>query len=418
MSAVSFKLDMFEGPLDLLLHLIQKHKLDIMDIEISLLLEQYLEYIEQLDHEDYEYAGEFLEMAARLIYIKTVSLLPKPEEAQELKEELQGRILEYSVCKQLADKLRGMYLEDGVFVRDELTIEEGSKAYELTHAPEELVTALLAAGKKKAIPEPQIKAKDFGNIVSHKIYSVTSKILYVLKKLYKTGSFDMDRLYDGMKERSERIATFLAILELTRSGRITLSDDNSVIYFKRRTKEERAIERSSSKTEEQRLLEEEGEYIPDDDEAYETPELPEDKPYAVFEPFITKEQRREMPVRVSSEKVMPRTAIDIIILDDEEPAPQADSKPGVIDMTEPEPEPLPAEPPKQTAADTPAKPAEEPAPCVHKQGRKAAPVNKYRRKRRKASYINGLLTGVCIAAVGVGLYVAAKEIMTKERKHK
>jgi hypothetical protein len=74
---------MFEGPLDLLLHLIQKHKLDIMDIEISLLLEQYLEYIEQLDYDDYEYAGEFLEMAARLIYIKTVSLLPKPEEAQE-----------------------------------------------------------------------------------------------------------------------------------------------------------------------------------------------------------------------------------------------------------------------------------------------------------------------------------------------
>ena len=406
MEAVSFKLDMFEGPLDLLLHLIQKHKLDIMDIEISLLLEQYLEYIEQLDHDDYEYAGEFLEMAARLIYIKTVSLLPKPEEAQELKQELQGRILEYSICKQLADKLRGMYLENGVFVRQELVLEEGSKVYEIEHAPEELVTALLAAGKKKAIPEPVIRAKDFNNIVSHKIYSVTSKILFVLKKLYKTGSFDMNRLYDGMKIKSERIATFLAILELTKSGRITLSDDNSVIYFKRRTKEERALERNAIKTEEQRLLEDEGEYIPDEDEL---PEIPEGKQYAVFEPFITKEQRREMPVRISSEKVMPRTALDIIILDD----------------SEPEPEPEKAAEPEQTAAPEPApepkKQAEQVTEPVKPQPAKAAkPAPKPKRterrpKRRKSSYLNGVLTGVCVASVGIGLFVAAKEIMSTKR---
>lgn len=79
MDNISFKLDVFEGPLDLLLHLISKHKLNINDIEISKLLEQYLLYIEQAKEQDLELAGEFLEMAARLIYIKTVSLLPKPE---------------------------------------------------------------------------------------------------------------------------------------------------------------------------------------------------------------------------------------------------------------------------------------------------------------------------------------------------
>ena len=77
MESISFKLDVFEGPLDLLLHLITKHKLNIYDIEISKLLEQYLLYIEQAKEQDLEIAGEFLEMAARLIYIKTVSLLPK-----------------------------------------------------------------------------------------------------------------------------------------------------------------------------------------------------------------------------------------------------------------------------------------------------------------------------------------------------
>ena len=76
MAQISFKLPVFEGPLDLLLHLIAKHKLNIYDIEISKLLEQYLLYMEQCSQQDYELAGEFLEMAARLIYIKTASLLP------------------------------------------------------------------------------------------------------------------------------------------------------------------------------------------------------------------------------------------------------------------------------------------------------------------------------------------------------
>lgn len=90
MSAAQFKLDMFEGPLDLLLHLISKHKLNIYDIEISLLLEQYMDYINDLDHEDYEDAADFLEMAARLIYIKTCSLLPHDESQKSLKKSLKA----------------------------------------------------------------------------------------------------------------------------------------------------------------------------------------------------------------------------------------------------------------------------------------------------------------------------------------
>ena len=101
-TTVSYRLDSFEGPLDLLLFLISKHKLNINDIKILLLLEQYLEYIDGIDEQDFEYAGEFLEMAARLILIKTLSLLPKHEEANEMKRELQGRLIEYSLCKQAA----------------------------------------------------------------------------------------------------------------------------------------------------------------------------------------------------------------------------------------------------------------------------------------------------------------------------
>lgn len=105
MQTISFKLEVFEGPMDLLLNLISKHKLNIYDIEISSLLEQYLAYLDQCREQDLELAGEFLEMAARLIYIKTASLLPRPEDAQKEKQALQGALIEYALCKQAAQAL-------------------------------------------------------------------------------------------------------------------------------------------------------------------------------------------------------------------------------------------------------------------------------------------------------------------------
>ncbi|WP_298485456.1 ScpA family protein [uncultured Ruminococcus sp.] len=234
MSAAQFKLDMFEGPLDLLLHLISKHKLNIYDIEISLLLEQYMDYINDLDHEDYEDAADFLEMAARLIYIKTCSLLPHDEESKELKKELEGRIIEYSLCKQAALTLRDDYVGDLVFVRAAVKLPV-NKTYTREHDPQCLYDAYMGISKKARNSVP-LKAKMFEPIVSHKIVSVTSKIIHVLKRLYKHGECDMGDLYDGMTEKSEKVATFLAILELTKSGRIFLNDDNSKIFFNRASK--------------------------------------------------------------------------------------------------------------------------------------------------------------------------------------
>lgn len=232
MSSISFKLDAFEGPLDLLLHLISKHKLNIYDIEISLLLEQYLEYMNQLDNEDYDSAANFLEMAARLIYIKTCSLLPQPEEAEELKKELEGRIIEYSLCKIAAEKLKNLYAGNDIFVREALKLPV-NKAYMRTHDVEMLYDAYIGISAKVKRFKP-LKANIFSPIVSKRIVSVTSKIIYVLKKLYKTGSCQINQLYDGMTDKSEKVATFLAILELTKSGRIYLNEDNSEIKFHRK----------------------------------------------------------------------------------------------------------------------------------------------------------------------------------------
>ena len=241
MSAVySYRLDSFEGPLDLLLFLISKHKLNINDIKISLLLDQYLEYIDGIEEQDFEYAGEFLEMAARLILIKTLSLLPKHEEANELKQELQGRLIEYSLCKLAAARLRENYCGDVVFVKKPSEIA-AVKTYTQTHDPEDLLAAYFGISGRKIRTSP-VQASVFRPIVSKRIVSVSSKILYVLRKLYRTGRCEMTHLYDGMTDRSERIATFLAILELTKSGRITLNDDNTEITFDREQRRHRRSE--------------------------------------------------------------------------------------------------------------------------------------------------------------------------------
>ena len=234
MSCAQFKLDMFEGPLDLLLHLISKHKLNIHDIEISLLLEQYLEYMHQLDHEDLEDAADFLEMAARLIYIKTVSLLPQDEEAQELKKELEGRLIEYSQCKLLASVLARGYAGGEIFVRKPEPVPV-DKTYTREHDAQVLLEAYLGLSEKARNEKP-INAKIFSPIVSYKVVSVGSKIVYILKKLYTVGVCDLSHIYDGMTSKSEKVATFLAILELTKSGRIRLNDDNTQIEFSERSK--------------------------------------------------------------------------------------------------------------------------------------------------------------------------------------
>lgn len=230
MSDVLYRLDGFEGPLDLLLFLITKHKLNIYDIKISLLLDQYLEYIDGLSENDFEYAGEFLEMAARLILIKTLSLLPKHDEAEELKRELQGRLIEYTLCKQAASMLGKEYVGSMVFVRKPTT-PEPIKSYNRLHQAYELVNVYRNMFDNRKRKRP-VEASAFKPIVSHKIVSVSTGITVILKRLYKTGRCTLsDVLYD-MKGKSEKIAVFLAVLELTKSGRIVFNEDNTELSFK------------------------------------------------------------------------------------------------------------------------------------------------------------------------------------------
>ena len=134
MEKLSYKLEVFEGPLDLLLHLIEKNKLNIYDIQISELLEQYMEQINIMQEQDLDVAGEFLSMASRLVQIKSAMLLPKYEEAEEMKKELSGQLIEYRKCKRVAKMLAETISFDS-FCREPAKIRADMR-YKRSHPPE------------------------------------------------------------------------------------------------------------------------------------------------------------------------------------------------------------------------------------------------------------------------------------------
>ena len=236
MPELSFHLPVFEGPMDLLLHLIAKHKLNIHDIEISVLLEQYLLYMQQCAEQDYELAGEFLAMAARLIWMKTAALLPRPEEAEAVKKELEGALIEYSLCKLAAGNLRERYLGDVLFVRKPVSLPV-DMTYRRTHDAALLVQVYQSMGLKK-LPgggEGNVGEKIHAVVqMHHQVTSVASKVVFLLRQFLTAESVRMSELFEGLTRKTDRVALFLAVLELTKSGRTCLSDDGTMLFMKDR----------------------------------------------------------------------------------------------------------------------------------------------------------------------------------------
>lgn len=218
---LSFKLEGFEGPMDLLLLLIRKHKLNIYDIPIVELVEQYLSCVRQMQEADMDVASDFLEMAARLVYIKTVSLLPVHEEADELRKELTGELLEYRDCQTMAGKLAETANGFNEYVRAPQE-PEVNHTYQLLHEPEELLRAyktVLGKGKRR-LPPP---VDSFTEIVAKRIVSVSEKIDAILARMRSAGTQTFMELMSTSESRSDMVATFLALLELIRDKKINTS---------------------------------------------------------------------------------------------------------------------------------------------------------------------------------------------------
>lgn len=220
---LSYKLDVFEGPLDLLLNLIAKNKLNIYDIPISEVLEQYMAQIHEMQAADMDVASEFLEMAARLVHIKSVSLLPKKEEEAALKQELTGQLLEYQQCKEAAMRLRERFSLDGI-VRAQADVP-ADLTYKRHHKPQELLSAYLSMLGKKKPPEPQKPEDTISKLITRRVVSVASQIVFVLRSLWKKRHVSLKELFRGKNDPSERVAAFLAVLELVKDKRLRVDGD-------------------------------------------------------------------------------------------------------------------------------------------------------------------------------------------------
>ena len=228
-TTLQYKLPVFEGPLDLLLTLISKNKIDIYDIQISDLLDQYMEQINLMQENQMDIASEFLTMASRLVYIKSVMLLPKyEEEAEELKKELSGQLIEYAVCREIAAKL-GVSYDFDTFFRAPSSVEF-DLTYNRVHPSEDIAKAYVSAvgrGKRKLPPSEQA----FSGIVAHKIVSVNGKIIHLMRRLRHGKKLEYHEIFEICEGKSDLVATFLATLELVKGKRIRIegSGENAVV---------------------------------------------------------------------------------------------------------------------------------------------------------------------------------------------
>ncbi len=239
MEAISYKLPVFEGPLDLLLQLIQRNKLNIYDISITELLSQYMDTIRVMRENDPDIASEFLTMAARLVEIKSAMLLPRHEEATELERVLTGELIEYRLCQQTAANLARQYIGGDVFVRDPGEVEP-DLTYRRQHPPRVLLDAYIAAagrGQRRLPPD----AATFSGIVSKRVVSVFSKSIFVLRRLKKQTSLRCLELYESALDRQEMVAILLALLELVKEKRVFIDGDGDRQQVRLLSPEEQAL---------------------------------------------------------------------------------------------------------------------------------------------------------------------------------
>ena len=219
----------FEGPLDLILYLLGKNKMEIQDISISQILDQYLAWLEARQKLDLEVASEFIAMASHLMYIKTRMLLSlEDEEAQSEMEALIQSLEErrrnenYVRVKALARRLEPM----GEFGRNIITRNpepmERGKIYEYDHEKGDLILAMaeIRSRSERTLPPPKTAFQD---IVQHEPYPVESKAREILQKLKEHGITRFRLLFKGNRSRSEVVATFLAVLELCRAHGLHLA---------------------------------------------------------------------------------------------------------------------------------------------------------------------------------------------------
>lgn len=229
---LTLKIEHYEGPLDLLLALIAKNKIDILDIPIAEIAEQYMAYIDGMRALNMEVTSSFIAMAAELMLIKSKMLLPKSENEEDPRKPLADALLEYQRAKELAVFLKEQ--SDIYYNRFTKPPDEGDGIYTREHAVQLLVEAFDRIKFRRNSPKDD-PVELFEKLEKERFYTVEEKIVSVMRFLYskerKGEEAEFLELFEKVSSRGEIIAIFLALLELVRAGRVDLKKRRQDIFL-------------------------------------------------------------------------------------------------------------------------------------------------------------------------------------------
>lgn len=235
---IAYKLNVFEGPLDLLLHLIEKNKVDIYDIPIVTITEQYLAYVSEMQEQDMDVMSEFLVMAGTLLQIKSKMLLPREETEEEEEEdpraELVRRLLEYKMYKYAALELKDMELDASHNLYKKPTIPKEVEEYREEVDPAELVDGLTLSKLNdifRSIMRKQVDKIDpirskFGTIEKEEI-NIEDRMVQIREEVRGLKGINFRTLLETQPTRMNIIITFMSILELMKVGAITIRQEET-----------------------------------------------------------------------------------------------------------------------------------------------------------------------------------------------
>ena len=221
---INYKLEQFEGPLDLLLSLISKNKIDIKDIPISLLCDQYMDYISKAEELDMELSSDFLYMASELMLIKSRMLLPRDEEHDEdPREALAAALLEYQKAKTASEQLKVMFGEYGGRMVKETDEIAPDRTYVADHEAELLYKAFLKVMNEVRVTDEDAKKK-FEPLLKKRTVSVVSIVENLARRLRGGKKISLGSFFRQAEDRLELVSMFLAMLELLKSGHLVIKE--------------------------------------------------------------------------------------------------------------------------------------------------------------------------------------------------
>ncbi len=243
MEKINYKLEKYEGSLDLLLHLIEKNRIDIFDIPIALITEQYLDYVSKMQEANMDISSDFLVMASTLLEIKSRMLLPlvKNDEGEEIdpRQDLVERLLEYKKYKNLGIELSDYEDSAPEYMLKPPTIPGDVKSYIPSIDYDDLLHGIDVNKLNEVLTEVLRRKRDsidamranFGKIEKEKV-PLKDTILYVIKYANLNKRFDFENLLDEQTDKTHVIVTFLAILELVKVGRIKVYQETNFSKIK------------------------------------------------------------------------------------------------------------------------------------------------------------------------------------------